>query len=546
MNALLQTLRNLGPVRLAVLGGVAVALIAFFIYLMTRMGGQDMGLLYGNLEQQDAAHITQRLQALNISYKVSTDGSQVFVPTEQVPQVRLTLAADGLPSGGSVGYEIFDRSQGLAASSFVQNINQLRALEGELARTIGVIDSVQSARVHLVLPQRELFSRDRQEPTAAIMLKMTGLKRLDNSQVQAIQNLVAAAVPGLKPDKVSIVDERGRLYSRSLNGGTDGAALATAEEKRITYENKLRDSVQTLLEQTLGQGKVRAEVAVEMDYSRTQVSQETYDPDQQVVRSTQSVNDSSENREGDQPSVTIANNLPPGAAQQSNGSPNVSRTSHSEETVNNEISRTVKNSTFEPGGIKRLSVAVLVDGRVTNGTWAPLPDAELSDIKRLVSSAVGFDVARHDQIEVVSRQFAALGEEGSTKPIQWFGLDKQELIKLAEILVLGAVGALVLLLVVRPLIGRVFETMPQAATAGGPAGLLGYAGGPAALPGPEGMGLMEQASAVEIADPIEEMIDLNRIEGRVKASSLRRIGDIVEKHPEEVVAILRNWLYQES
>jgi len=545
VNAFIQTLRNLGPVRLAVIGGVAVALLAFVAFILLRLGGPEMALLYTGLNAPDASKITARLDQLNVPYSLRGDGTEILVPVDQVPKTRITLAGEGLPTGGSLGYEIFDKTQGLATSSFVQNINELRALEGELARTIQGIDNVRVARVHLVLPQRELFSRERQDPSASIMLQMAGPKRLEKSQVVAIQHLVAAAVPGLKPERISIVDEHGTLLARGTDPNSPDVLLQNAQEMRTAYENKVARSVEQLLERTLGYGKVRAEVNADIDYARTQENQEIFNPDQQVLRSTQTVNENSEQNESDSnPSVTVANNLPTGQSQQISPLVNTSKSSRTEETDNYEITRTVRNSTREPGSIKRLSVAVLVDGTYSFNSdgqrvYTPLPQKELDQLDSLVKSAVGFDSQRGDQVDVQNMQFASLEEE--TKPPRtFFGLERQELIKIAEILVLGVVGALVLLLVVRPLIARLFEA-PEAATAGA-AGLLGGPGAAGLLTGPGGTDL----ELAEGEEALDEMIDLNRIEGRVKASSLRKIGEIVEKHPEDVVNIIRNWLYQET
>jgi flagellar M-ring protein FliF len=451
-----------------------------------------------------------------------------------------------LPAGGSLGYEIFDKSQGLATSSFVQNINQVRALEGELARTLTGIDNVRSARVHLVLPQRELFSRDRQSPSASIMLRMTGAKRLEKPQVIAVQHIVAAAVPGLKPERISIVDEHGTLLARGTDTNSPGVMLQTAEEMRIAYENRVARAVEQLLERSLGFGKVRAEVNADIDYSRTQENHEIFNPDQQVLRSTQTVNETAEQSESDSnPSVTVANNLPAGQSQQTSPLVNTSKSARNEETQNFEITRTVRNLTREPGSIRRLSVAVLIDGSYSFNSdgvrvYAPRVQKELEQIEGLVKSAVGWDGQRGDQVDVVNMQFASF-EDDAKPPRTFLGLERQELIKIAEILVLGVVGALVLLLVVRPLISRLFEAVPSTAAAGA-AGLLGGPGGTGLLTGPGGTDL-------ELADgdeSFDEMIDLNRIEGRVKASSLRKIGEIVEKHPEDVVNIIRTWMYQES
>ena len=547
MNGFIQNVKNLGPIRLAVIGGVGIALVAFVIFIIMRLGGPEMALLYGDLNAADANKITTRLDALSVPYKIRQDGGQIFVPMDQVPRTRLTLAGEGLPSGGTVGYEIFDKSQGLATSSFVQNVNQVRALEGELARTIGGMETVRSARVHLVLPQRELFSRDKAEPTASILLRMAGPQRLERPQVQAIQHIVAAAVPGLKPERISIVDERGTLLARGVTDPNNpGLALQSAEEMRIAYESRVARSVEALIERSLGYGKARVEVAAELDRNRTQENAESYNPDQQVVRSTQNVNDTTETIESDgNPSVTIANNLPQGAQQSGAGTTTSSRSARTEETVNYEIGRVVRNQTREPGGLSRVTVAVLVDGsyRMEDGkrVYQERSPAQLAQIEDLVKTAVGFDGRRGDEVKVVNLPFFNLEDE-EKPPALLFGLNRDELMRLAEILVLGAIAALVLLLIVRPLIARLFEPEPEVATPMGTDALLGPADVPQ-LTGPFGGGMIP---GVDMEEEYDDMIDINRIEGRVRASSIRKIGEIIDKHPEDVVAILRNWMYQEA
>ncbi|MBV8574449.1 MAG: flagellar M-ring protein FliF, partial [Acetobacteraceae bacterium] len=322
--------------------------------------------------------------------------------------------------------------------------------------------------------------------------------------------------------------------------------LQTAEEMRIAYESRVARAVEALLERSLGYGKVRAEVNADIDYSRTTENQEIFNPDQQVLRSTQTVNENAEQSESDSnPSVTVANNLPAGTSQQVTPLTNTSKSSRTEETQNFEITRTVRNLTREPGSIRRLSVAVLVDGAYNVNSdgariYTPRAQKELEQMEALVKSAVGWDGQRGDQVDVVNMQFASL-EDDVKPPRTFLGLERQELIKISEFLVLGIVGALVLLLIVRPLISRLFEAAPSTATAGA-VGLLGGPGAAGLLTGPGGTDL----ELTEGEEGLDEMIDLNRIEGRVKASSLRKIGEIVEKHPEDVVNILRTWMYQET
>ncbi len=311
MNSFSDTLRSLGPARLGIMLTVAASTIAFFVYLTSRLATPDLALLYADLDAQDSGQIVSRLEQMEVDYKVGRDGSQIYVPSDQVGRMRVAMAEDGLPTGGSVGYEIFDRSEGLGTTKFVQNVNHLRALEGELARTIRSISRVRKARVHLVLPKRELFTRDRQEPTASIMITTQGAQRLEKRQVLAIQHLVAAAVPGLKPAMISIVDSKGALLARGSDEGDAAATASTAEDMRISYQARLVRSVEALLERSVGPGNVRVQITAEMDFDRITENSETYDPDGQVVRSTQTIEEKSGSSDAQGlPPVTVAGNLP--------------------------------------------------------------------------------------------------------------------------------------------------------------------------------------------------------------------------------------------
>ncbi len=544
MNALIQQIKALGPVRLAIAGAVVVALIAFLIYVVARMGGAETALLYGDLSQQDAAKITQRLDQMNMTYQIRADGAQIYVPVEQVAKTRITLAGEGIPSGGSIGYEIFDQAQGLATSSFVQNINQLRALEGELGRTIRGIDNVRDARVHLVLPTRELFSRERQEPSASVLLRMQSSQRLERPQVIAIQNIIAASVPNLKPERIAVADERGQLLARGgVNAGSSGAILEQSEELRVAYEQRMSRQIENLVERSIGFGKARVEASAEVDYSRVNETEEVFNPEQQVLRSSQNVTDTTEQSETDgNPSVTIANNLPTGSATAGGATTSQSRSNRAEETLNYEISKRITNRTRDPGAIALKSVAVLVDHKTSGfdennkALLEPRTAQEIAALRSLVASAAGLS---EGQVEVVNMPFASLDAD-VPPPQKILGMTTEDLFRYVEVAVLGLVGILVVLMVIRPLLARLFDAVPTMASAGAGAQLLGPNGLPQLGRGGD------MVPALEIGDSIEEMIDLSRIEGRVKASSLRKIGEIIEKHPEDVVAILRGWLYQES
>ncbi|HZB92363.1 MAG TPA: flagellar basal-body MS-ring/collar protein FliF, partial [Stellaceae bacterium] len=493
MNGLLQTLRGLGTLRLAMIGGVTLAMIAFFAFLTTRISQPGMTLLYSDLDLRDSGAMTQKLDAMGIQYQIKGDGAQILVPADQVAKLRMTMAEAGLPHGGTVGYEIFDKSDALGTSSLVQNINRLRALEGELSRSITSIDSIESARVHLVLPRRELFSTDRQIPTASIIVKMRGPLRLQKPQVAAIQYLVASAVPGLSPTRVSIVDSEGNLLARG-DGDTDSTAIASnAEEQRINYENRLARNVQELLERTVGPGKARVDVHAEMDFDRITTNSKSFDPDQQVARSTQTTSDTSSSSDsGDQP-VTVQTNLPNAQTSTSSGGGR-SASSRNEETTNYEIGETDRSQVRETGMVQRLSVAVLVDGTYTiaangNRTYQPRSPAELQQLTQLVRTAIGYDAKRGDTVDVVNLPFTGADEAIPASPGTVLGFERTDLVKLGEMVVIAVVAVLFILLVVRPLLLRVLEQ--NAANAGGeganllPGQVAGH--GTPALPPPAGL-----------------------------------------------------------
>jgi flagellar M-ring protein FliF len=555
MNPFAELLRNLGPIRVAALIATGIAVLGFFIFLSSRLSTGGMALLYGDLDAQDSGQIIQTLDLKKIPYDIKAGGKQIYVPGDQVLQLRVSLAEQGLPGGGSVGYEIFDENQGIGTTNFVQNVNLLRALEGELARTIGAMRNVRGARVHLVMPRRELFSRDRQKASASVVLQVQGSGRLGKEQVQAIQHLVAAAVPEMSPDRISILDDRGQLLARG-QGDSNSAAAGSVSEMRVGFENRMRQAIIELLERTVGLNRVRAEITADIDYDRVVENAEIFDPDSQVARSTQTVQENESSSENDnQDTVTVQNNLPETEASAGGeGNSAASQVSRTEETVNFEITKTVRNRIKESGQINRLSVAVLVDGRYIENnegekTWQPRPPDELAQLETLVKSAVGFNEERGDSVEIVNMQFVKLEplkfDDGSLA----FGISKEDFLQLAEVLVLAIVGLLVILLVVRPVLTRLFESMPTA-LAGGPGGIIGDGEGVALaqLTGPEATAdmaeLLEEEN--EEDDLIDQMIDINQVEGRVRASSLKQIGEIVDKHPEEAIAIVRNWMYQET
>jgi flagellar M-ring protein FliF len=553
MNSFLQTLKSLGPVRLAALGGVALATLLFLIVVIARMGGETMTTVFTGLSASDGGAVIQRLEQLNIPYDASADGSRVSVPEAQAGRVKMLLAQDGIPAGGGVGYEIFNQPEGFGTTSFLQNINQQRALEGEIARSIRSIQGVGNARVQLVLPRRELFAREAQEARASVFLELRG--QLGREQIAAIQHLVSAAVPQLEPGKVAIVDSRGGLLASGTGTDNVSAQQASAEEQKINIEQRLAQRVEEILGRTVGFDKVRAQVTVELDMDSITTQSETYDPESQVARSTQSTSESSQTNEtvpaADSP-VSVQNNLPDAQAATAGPAPSsvpTSKSTKSEETTNFEISKTVQSQTRLPGTVKRVSVAVLVDGTYkTEGegdaakeVYEPRSKEQLDQYAALVRSAVGYDADRGDAVEVANLQFAQDSAAASGDMVEKL-TSNPELMRMAEKLGMLLLAVLVLLVIVRPMVRSLLDVKSGAADQleGGKAA--------AALSGPAPSAISAQLEAAEQAmeEGQDSMIDINRVDGRVKASSLKKMGEIIDKHPEEAVAIIRQWMYAES
>lgn len=564
MNNFVDTLKKLGPARLSIMGAVLLGLLIFFIYISMQVSGPKMKMLYKDLSSEDSAAVAAKLEETQIQYEISPDGATVKVPEKEVGRARMLLSQSGLPNGGSLGYELFDKQSSFGTTSFVQNINQVRALEGELARTISSLSPVRSARVHLVLPQRELFSREQRPASASVFLKLKGAAELDKEQIAGIQSVVASAVPGLKAKNVSIVDSEGALLAQ---GGEDDSTQLNnkVEDARRNYEQRLTRVVEDLVGRTVGFGNVRANVVADLDFDRTSENSEIYDPNGQVVRSTQTVDDKSNETDKTSSSVSTQNNVPGGNADLLNGSGPTSSAARTEETTNYEISKTIRSTVRETGQVKKLSVAVLVDGTYDvdaegKKTYKPRSDAEIKNLTALVSSAIGYDQARGDKLEVINMQFADISTTPEDDASKILGFERADLLDAAEVLTVAVMIVLVVLLVLQPMVGRLLASENDGGARDDndsldPMGLLpSGAQNPALMPpgASGGAGTMAIGGGgssdflLSQSGDGEEMIDVNKVEGRVKASSLKKVEDIVSAYPEETVSVLRGWMSQEN
>jgi flagellar M-ring protein FliF len=546
--------KTLGAPRIAAMGAITIALIGFFAFLILRVTTPQMTPLFTDLSLEDSAAIAKELDREGVSYQLRNDGNIIAVPSDRVARLRMTLAENGLPKGEGVGYEIFDKSDALGTTSFVQNINNLRALEGELARTIRSLDRVQDARVHLVMPERPLFSRDKIEPSASIMLKVRGT--LEPQQVRAIRHLVATAVNGLRPQRVSIVDEQGQLLADGASddaSGSDGGA----DERKGAFEKHLREQVESIVSSVVGPGHSRVQISADFDFNRITQTSDKYDPESRVIRSSQTREETSASNDGNNNQVTVGNELP-GANQRqapaadANAEPR-DQSRKSEEIVNYEISKTTKTEVIEGGRVNRISVAVLVDGTYAKNdkgdiTYQPRGKEELEQIAALVRSAIGFDQKRGDHVEVVNLRFAETPVNPTLEPAGWlsaFQFTKDDVMRAIEMVVMGVLGLVVLLLVVRPLVRRIITPEERNLAALPPVAHVGD-GLPAATPA--------VAIAAEGIDPAKaaepsqtsKMIDIAQIQGQVHAQSVQKVGDLADKNPRETVSVIRQWLHDSA
>lgn len=516
---------------------VAILMMGFFAFLILRAQTPNLAPLYTGLSLEDSSAILSELQTQNVPYELRGDGDTILVPRDQITTLRMSLAGSGLPQRGQVGYEIFDQQSTLGATSFVQNINNVRALEGELARTITSLNRIKSARVHLVLPERALFQRERKDPSASIVLSVRG--ELSNGEIQAIQHLVASAVEGLKPSLVSIVDDQGNLLA-SGTGDEQDALVGQGAERTLSFENMLRTRVEDMLANVVGAGRARVEVSAEIDFNRSTTTQETFDPNSQVVRSSQTRE--SQNVSGaTNGQVTVANELP--GASGAGGTGTTDQGTSTEEVTNYEISKTTQTAVTEAGAVKRLSVAVVVDGVYAddgsgNLTYTPRTADEVAQILTLVRSAVGYSETRGDTVEVVNMQFAerpGLATPGTDAAGGLFDFTRDDIMNGAEMAVTLLIALALVFFVMRPLLKKVLtpETQPLALPSAAEVGHNGMVG----------------ANGQLIADEPEQPRDKTpawvsnaKSMGETQLQTLKTVGTLVEENPKQAALIVRDWL----
>ncbi len=411
-----QTFYNkLTTIQKVIISGSVGLALALSIFLITSSGEPvEKVVLFRSLEEQDAARIVDNLKEKNIPYELKDNGGTILVDENIVYDTRLSLASEGLPESGMVGYEIFDRTN-LGMSEFVQKLNYRRALEGELARTISSLDEVKKARVHLVIPEKELFEKDQKQPTASVSLWLKSGRSISKVSIIGVQNLIASSVEGMLTDHVTVVDQRGKIISPPPLDESSVAGLTNMQhEQQKETETHLSNKVQSLLNGVLGPGNSEVRVNVELDFTQIEKTITDFDPERQVARSEQTITEVSESSDSlSYPAVNMARDK--------------------QNVISNyEISKTESKIVEEVGNIRRLSVAAMVNDVVKvvtneNGEkaieYAPRTDEEMKKLEESIKNAVGYDPSRNDQITVLNVAFdmTHLEEElkYDMKPIWW-------------------------------------------------------------------------------------------------------------------------------
>jgi flagellar M-ring protein FliF len=526
LKRIIEPFMALAPGKRLLIGAVVLACVLSFALLIMLANRTDYRLLFTNLASEDAGEIVKKLKEAKTPYQITPDGKGVMVPADKVYELRLSLASEGLPQGGGVGFEIFDRKN-FGMTEFVQKLNYQRALQGELARTIIQLSGVEQARVHLVIPEKTLFKEAEKPPTASVVLKMKGNKTLRDSEVQGVVHLVASSIEGMNADNVTVLDSRGKILSKGGSGTADASAKATTamQESQRTYERTMEERLQSLLDKVVGGGKSVARVSATFDYRQVERVEEKFDPESIAVRSEQSSDEKSGGAAAGTGVPGVQTNLgrnTPGAAATGTGA------SKNDKTMNYEVSRSTSRTVEPVGTLGKVSVAILVDGKyeeaapgkdgkVAKAKYTPRSPDELQKIEALVKGAVGFNTERGDQISIQNIPFQDAGEAaGVAESTQWW-MNPFFLTLFKNLLI--ALGFLALMLfVVKPMLNTLRAARP---------------------PRPD---ILEAIAP----DAQEKMSSSEKAQ---LAMSMAAQQDLIEKaktNPYQVAQILQNWLGESS
>lgn len=480
----------------------------------------DYQLLYANLSQQDAAAIVDHLKTQKTPYELANQGGTIRVPANQVHEIRLQMASQGLPEGSEVGLEIFEKSS-LGMTDFIQKLNYQRALQGELARTIKSLDAVDSARVHLVIPKETLFIREKPEGKASVMIKVKPGRTLTEIQIQGIVHLISASVEGINASNVVVVDFKGNLLSGAKEGSQAAMLSATNYAHKRRVEKELEENILRMLEEALGKGTVIARVTADLDFEKVDRTEEIYDPDSQVVRSEQSATEATVGAVPPGGVTGVQTLVPQADTTQGGTSGQPASRNKANQVLNYEINKVVRQVSKPLGDIAKLSVAVMIDGSYTGSppAYQARTPEDIAKYLQIVQSAVGYNADRGDQIQVENVQFdRSLLQEQQSK------LAQAEQIDLAFEVAKYLLGAILVMLfftrIIRPITNWMTTSVEVVAEAG-------------ALSSGEMQAIEEEKR--RIGDMGAEAAEIRK-----------SVGEFVTSDPKYTAGVVRRWMKDRS
>jgi flagellar M-ring protein FliF len=560
VQGLIDNMLALGRRRLMILGGVVAGVLLMLLLGLSAVSGSDQALLYKDLSMASANSIESSLIGAGFDARISEDGTSVTVPRTDLARARMVLAEIGMPVEGEPGWELFDGRSGLAMNSFMQRVSRLRAMEGELARSIQTMEGIQSARVHLVLPEREAFSRERPDPRASIILRAAPGTTIERRQAIAIRNLVASAVPNLNLSNVTVLSTSGETI---LSEGGNSVGQVTMQSTKAAIEDRFAQQVKDILTARVGAGNARVRVSVELSTAREVVVEQSFDPDQQVVRSTDNRNEARNGTDA-RGNVGIENNIPTALAGPGSGA--TTNQSKTLESVEYEIGNTRREIVREAGEVRRVSVAVLVNGiysvNDSDVTYTERTPEELKRLSALVQTAVGFNAARGDQVSVDSLRFMDYSMEvGEPVSLSMMQQISRNIVPILRGLLAVAVVGLVMVLAVRPTLRHLSEAQTRELEAAAAIRLAA----PAAdgeSPGSEGAVTIMSDGAPNLAEPHvpgvtsiyepekdtgkHEYIETMGVRGNLIKARVEAIQTLADDKPDQVLRVLRSWLMAEA
>ncbi len=532
INAYLEGFKKLPRARQVGVIAAVLGVVALTVLVLMWAQRPTYKALYNNLEMQDAGEVVQAIEQMKIPYRLDEKSGAILVPASKVHEVRLQLAAQGLPRGGSVsGFELLDKQQGFGISRFMESRRYQQALEGELARSIATLRNVKSARVHLAMPKQSVFIREREKPSASVVVNLYPGQVPTERQVQAIVHLVASAIPGLAADRVTVVDQTGQLLTnREKDSELDMTHQQFAYTRRV--EQSYVSRIEAILAPIIGNKGVKAQVSAELDFTRSEQTQERYDPERTAVRSEQRLEEQVYER-GESGIPGALSNEPPGAAlapevvdpAQREAGRGVPLRNKRNATINYEVDKTISHVRNPVGVIRRLSVAVVVDDVLSTNeagelVRTPRTPEDMARITALVKEAVGFDAERGDSVNVVNASFVADTEPAEAEP--WW---QQAWVLDAGRQLLGWLLALVLIFaVLRPLL-RSLTQLPE-------------------VKEPETQ--EEAVDEVTLQQQAMQAEMQREMQAATHEDNLKNAKEIARQDPKRVVQVVRTWLEEEQ